>query len=203
MLLNISYWRFNKVNNKVSQFRILSVFNIVKSPKCPWCLDGKSMLPVSFPCNPAVKAVSAHIVPGTRHVHIDSSCTLRINYARKLTDNGRELRGRWHDGDWADIFHTFQIGRRLTSHFGFEVDTEARSVAAVGPPLLISALNAKVPKSRVSELTGVSFQIDQMSCSRKIKAAKIGFDVFWNSCYSPIDSAVVSSIAPVPSLPQG
>lgn len=83
------------------------------------------MLPVSSPCDPAVKAVGAHIVPGTRHVHIDSSCTLRIHYARKLTGNKRGGRGRWHDEDRADMFHTSQIGRRRTSHFGFKVDSKS------------------------------------------------------------------------------
>lgn len=142
----------------MSQFRILSVFNIVRSPKCPWCLNGKAMLPVSSPCDPAVKAVGAHIVPGTRHVQIHSSCTLRIRYARILTENRRENRGRWHDKDRTDIFHTSQTGRRYASHFGFEVDTEARSlVASVGPPLPIRALNTEVPSWRVSELTSVYF----------------------------------------------
>lgn len=99
------------------------------------------MLPVNSPCDPAaVKAVGAHIVPGIRHVPINSSCTLRIHQTRTLTENGREERGRLNDEDRADTIHTSQIGRRYTSHLGFEVDTEARSVAGEDPPLPIRAL---------------------------------------------------------------
>lgn len=84
------------------------------------------MLPMRSPCDPAVKTVGAHIVPGTSHVHIRGSFTLRI---RTLTENRREKRGRRHGEDRTDIFHTAQLGRRHTSHFG--VDTEASSVATV------------------------------------------------------------------------
>lgn len=94
-------------------------------------------MPVNSPREPAaVKAVGAHIVPGVRHVRINSSGTLMIHQTRTLTENGGKERGRLNDKDRADTIHTSQIGRRYTGHLGgCEVDTEARSVAGEDPPL--------------------------------------------------------------------